>query len=503
MMKKDLRSNDLFKDVHVCMDKSKIEFRLNEFMELQHFDVLILGAGSAGYAAAKKAIAAGLKVGLVDGADPLGGLCLLKGCMPSKALIEVADRILHLREADEFGIKTNGYQIDFNQIMERKKRLIDDFAQYRQQQLISGSWDLIRGMARFIDDYTIQVQLKNNTIYCRAKTILIATGSVPQLPKIKGLEKTPYWGSDDVLEMKTVPKSITILGAGAIALEMAHLLEAFGSKVTILQRNQQILTGFDAVDANAVEAYYLRRGIKINKGTTIEEVEWRPESGFKVQWRGQDGEMQSLHSERLLVALGRQPNSRGLSLEVLSKPISFEPRSPMTPISPNTELEHLFIAGDVSGQTSIVHEAIQSAEIAADQMIALVKKQVFQGLKYSLQTRVYGVFSYPQAAKVGFTAADLGQMGIDFVEGRYPLNDHGKSMIKGVREGEVCILASRSSGRILGASAIGPDANEWIHELVLAIEQRLTLQEIIQCPHYHPTLSEIWTYPAEEAEAMR
>lgn len=473
------------------------------FMELKQFDVLILGAGSAGYAAAKKAIAAGLKVGLIDGADHLGGLCLLKGCMPSKALIEVADRILHLREAGEFGIETKGYEIHFDQIMERKKRLIDDFAQYRQQQLISGSWELIRGMARFVGDHEIEVQLANHKIQCQAKTILIATGSVPMIPVIQGLAKTPYWGSDDVLEMKAVPKSITILGAGAIALEMAHLLEAFGVEVTILQRSQQILTGFDIHDANAVEAYYLRRGIKIHKGTAIKEVEWRQEIGFVVHWRGQDGEMQSTHSEKLLVALGRKPNIEGLNLESLSKEISFASQSPTTPISPNTELEHLFIAGDVSGQTSIVHEAIQSAEIAADQMIDLVKKRVYQGLKYSLQTRVYGVFSYPQAAKVGFTAADLRQMGIDFVEGSYPLNDHGKSMIKGVQEGEVRILAARHNGRILGASAIGPDANEWIHELVLAIEHRLTLQDIIQCPHYHPTISEIWTYPVEEAESLR
>src|SRR5436190_2480203 len=198
-------------------------------MSTEHFDFAILGGGSAGYAAARTGTELGLKTVVIDGAEELGGLCILRGCMPSKTLIHIANVALGVRNASEFGIRVVLQSVDTAAIRQRKRRLIGEFASYRQGQLEDGRFALLRGMAKFTGPESLEVALRDgSSVSVRARSVLIATGSVVAWPDLPGLREAKVWTSDTVLDTDDVPESFVVLGGGAIALEMAHYLEGIG-----------------------------------------------------------------------------------------------------------------------------------------------------------------------------------------------------------------------------------------------------------------------------------
>lgn len=459
------------------------------------FDFIILGGGSAGYAAARTAHDLGMRVAVVDGAAELGGLCILRGCMPSKSLIESANRNLSVRRAAEFGLRAESRGVDVRAIRDRKRALIADFAGYRQGQLADGRFVLHRGTARFKSAHTLEVTPRDGTAVFEisAKTFCIATGSVANVPEIPGLRGAGFWTSDDVLDTDQLPKSVAVLGGGAIALEMAHYLEGVGCKVTLIQRGPQFLTGMDRECSEVIEKAFTHRGIDCHLGTSIHRVSVM--HGRKhIEFR-QGGHERSVTVDQILVAMGRHPATGGLEphhahIGLAGKKIT------VTPTMQTTQ-PHIFAAGDVCSPLDVVHIAIQQGEIAARNAHRLLnEKPADERMDYRLL--LFGVFSQPQVAAVGAGESDLRAQGVPFVTASYPFNDHGKSMVMGETEGFVKMIAHRETGEILGASCVGPEATEIIHEIVVAMHHRCTAREFLKIPHYHPTLSEIWTYPAEE-----
>ena len=221
---------------------------------MNEFDFVVIGGGSAGYAAARTASAEGLRTAVIDGAAELGGLCILRGCMPSKTLIESANRLQEMREAAEFGLRAEHISFDGAKIIERKKRLVAEFAKYRSEQLEHGKFELIRGHARFTGPHELDVRLHSGaTQTVRARATVITTGSVIRHPDIPGLAEAAPLVSDDVLDNPTPPKSLLVLGAGPVALEMAHYHTALGAQVTVIQRSKQILSSMDRDVADAVQ----------------------------------------------------------------------------------------------------------------------------------------------------------------------------------------------------------------------------------------------------------
>ncbi|MEN3939738.1 NAD(P)/FAD-dependent oxidoreductase [Prosthecobacter sp. SYSU 5D2] len=467
-----------------------------------HFDFIVIGGGSGGYAAARTAHALGLSVAVIDGAEELAGLCILRGCMPSKTLIESADRNLSIRRAAEFGLQAQAQGADIRAIRDRKRTLIADFASYRQKQLEDGRFALYRGFASFIDPHTVEVQPRDDsaTFQVTGKTFCIATGSVPSVPPIPGLAETGFWTSDDVLDTDTLPESFAVLGGGAIALEMAHYLEGVGRKVTVIQRSDQFFSGLDPECSAVIEKAYTHRGITCHLGTSIHKVTAGEGDGKKhISYRHGDTE-RTLSVDQILVALGRSAATDGLNLEaaqvgLTKKKITIRPTM-------QSSQPHIFAAGDVCSPLDVVHIAIQQGEIAARNAHRLIQGQpVEEEMDYRLL--LFGVFSHPQVAAVGASETDLKEAGTPYVSASYPFDDHGKSMCMGETEGFVKMLAHRQTGEILGATCVGPHATELIHEVVIAMHYRAKVQEFMMIPHYHPTLSEIWTYPAEEcAEAV-
>lgn len=463
---------------------------------MSDFDFVVVGGGSAGYAAARTAAGEGLRTAVVDGSDQLGGLCILRGCMPSKTLIESANRLQDMREAAEFGLRAKDPGFDGAEIIARKRRLISEFAEYRAEQLESGQFALIRGHAKFTGANELTVRLHGGgeqTV--RAKTTLVATGSVIRHPDIPGLAEAKPLTSDDVLDNERPPASLIVLGAGPVALEMAHYHRALGADVTVVQRSKHVLSSMDYDISDAVQHGMERHGTGFVLGCQI----LRAGTSARGKWVrvAHNDREETLEADEILLALGRDPATAGLDLSAAGLDIA--PGRPLaTTDTQQTAVPHIFGAGDVTGKLEIVHIAIEQGEIAARNAARLLggNNRPLETIDYRL--RLFAVFTQPEAAMVGLTEREAAELGLDFAAATYPFADHGKSMVHGQTGGFVKLIAGRQSGEILGGAVVGPHASELIHEVVVAMRYRATAAEFLKIPHYHPTLSEIWTYPAEE-----
>lgn len=463
------------------------------------YDFVVIGGGSAGYAAARTATGLGLKTAVVEGGEQVGGLCILRGCMPSKTLIESANRMLTLRRASEFGLRASGLEVHPDEIIARKQRLIGEFADYRRGQLESGKFDFVRGFARFIDPHTIEVKWPGTPARkISARSFLVATGSVVNVPDIPGLDGCGAFTSDDALNLTDLPASLIVLGAGPVALEMAHYFAALGVKVTVIQRGKQLLTGSDSDIAESLEHALRKHGIEIFTGTAIQSIE-RCGNCCRVEFQ-HNGSKHTIEAEQILNALGRRPHTRGIGLEDIGVPLLSDRVA--TNHHQQSGIPHIFAAGDCSGPHEIVHIAIQQGEIAARNAARLLAGDPsLETIDYRL--KLFVVFTEPEVAMVGMSEAEARTAGVEYRVATYPFNDHGKSMVMSETEGFVKLLAHARTGEILGGAVVGPHAADLIHEIVVAMHFRATAPQLAAVPHYHPTLSEIWTYPAEElADAL-
>jgi len=470
---------------------------------MKDFDLIVLGGGSAGYAAACTATALGLRVAVVEGGEQVGGLCILRGCMPSKALIESANRNIAVHQAGEFGLEipADSLVASAEKIHARKERLVAEFAQYRAKQLESGRFEFIRGWAGFVDPHTIEVRLPDGSArQWTAETFLLATGSRVKKVAVPGLSESGYWDSDAVLAQARVPRSVIVLGGGATGVEFAHYYAALGTHVTVIQRSEQLLKEMDADVARTLSDSFRKRDLRIYCQTELLRVE-PADGGLKRVVFTQKGAMRAVEAEEIVYALGREPQLEGLNLEKAG----LQTTRGCLAVGPTqqTAAAHIFAAGDVAGPHEIVHIAIQQGELAARNAARLVKGEC-AGVKplcldeIDYRLRLFVIFCQPEIAVTGVTERELQDAGIAYCVATYPFDDHGKSMLMGATEGFVKLLASEETGEILGASVVGPHASELIHEIVVAMRFRATARQLMEIPHYHPTLSEIWTYPAEE-----
>jgi len=457
-------------------------------MSTQHFDydLAVIGGGSGGYAAARTGADAKLKTVVIEGGDPIGGLCILRGCMPTKALLYAAE-VAHLaRQASTWGIHTGKVQFDFPAIMQRKHLLIEDFASFRRQQLQKGAFQFIHARAKFVDPHTVQL---NNGQTLAARSFILATGSVVSPPPLPQLSHAGYITSDEALTLTKLPRSIIILGGGAVAVEFAQFFARLDVKVTLIQRSPHILKETDEEAANVVENVFKREGITLHTGTTLTNAR-RVEDLKEIEFQ-QNGTSKRVQAQEILLALGRSPNTSCLNLDHAG--VATEGDRITTNTAMQTSASHIYAAGDCTGPHEIVHIAIQQGEIAAHNIAhAAHPKQIDYRLLISV------VFTEPQLATVGLTEKVAIARNIPYLTASYPFDDHGKSLIMEARDGFVKLLANPVSGEILGGCCVGPVAGELIHEIVAAMHKRMTVHELATMPHYHPTLAEIWTYPAEE-----
>lgn len=468
---------------------------------MKSYDFIVLGGGSAGYAAARTAVELGLKTAVVEGGARIGGLCILRGCMPTKSLLETAHRVHEARQGKEFGIQgIDSPQPSWKQVVNRKDRLIREFAGYRQKQLLNGRFDFFRAMASFSDPHTLELRFSKPSGSAdpvpqrlRGKTFLIATGSRVSSPPIEGLEEVGYLTSDEAIHLKNPPRSLTVLGGGPIAVEFADYFHKMGLPVSLIQRSPYILKGQDDDVGAEVENAFRASGMKVFTGTKLLRVT-SGKQGKTVAFE-HEGKVRRVHSGEILNALGRDPATEGLGLEAAG--ITKRKKHIQINRYLETSQPHIFAAGDVSGPYEIVHVAIEQGETAARNAAGVLgKAQRRRALDYRVPMEI--IFCHPEVASVGLTEKVARQRGIDYAVASYPFNDHGKSMIMGAEFGFVKCLADRKNGRLIGAHIVGPHASDLIHEFSVALTFRATVERFLQVPHYHPTLAEIVTYPVEE-----
>jgi len=472
------------------------------------YDVAILGGGSAGYAAARTAVAAGLKTTVIEGGEEVGGLCILRGCMPTKALLYAAE-VIHLASHPEpWGIRAGKVGFNFKKVMARKNALIKDFADYRVQQLNAGKFKFIRANAKFLDAHTIQLGRADLLVgqdtrdtptsdvgagrvptKITAAHFIITTGSNVAAPPLPALREVGFITSDEALALERLPKSLIVLGGGAVACEFAQFFARFGVKVTLVQRSEHILKEFDTDAAAEIEKVFRREGIKVFTGTKL--LAAKRKGKLKAVSFEHDGKMVSVSAEEILFALGRVPNTVSLGLDQAG--IAADNGRIIANEFMQSSAPHIYAAGDCTGPHEIVHIAVQQGEIAAHN---ITNPNAPRRMDYRLLISV--VFTEPQVAFVGLTEKEAKAHGIPFLAASYPFNDHGKSLIMEAKDGFVKLLAHPKSGEILGGACVGPVGGELLHEIVAAMAKRMTVHELAAVPHYHPTLAEIWTYPAEE-----
>ena len=452
------------------------------------YDFVALGGGSAGFNAARVAAGLGLKTAIIDGAKDLGGLCILKGCMPSKTLLYMAE-VLHLAQKGKtFGLRIPSARADMPAIHARKKKIIGEFAAYRQQALASGKFDLIRASARFSDPHTLELSTGRSL---RARHILIGTGSKVSVPAaVPGLASTPFWTSDDVLDLDFIPKSVIVLGGGIVACELTQFLNRIGSRVTLVQRSPNILRDHSEEASAVIQKALVDEGVELFAGTKIERI--APDRrGVAVTFL-HDGKTVTRRAAHLFNALGREPNTAPLNLAAAGVKTRADGQIVINRWQ-QTGAPHIYAAGDCSGPHEIVHTAILQGELAARHA---AKVKPLKPVDWSLLLNV--VFTDPQLATIGRLERELAAAGTPYLVASYPFNDHGKSILMDANYGYVKVIAEPKRGRILGAEIVGKDAGELIHAFSGPLAMRATVFDLLRAPWYHPTLAEIITYPLEE-----
>lgn len=453
-------------------------------MEIREHDLVVVGAGSGGYAAARTARELGADVALVD-RGPLGGLCILRGCMPSKALLASSDAAAQMREAGELGVHAGGVTVDFPHVMRRKRELVAGFAEYRVEGI--REFTLYEGPARFAGAHELGV---GDGLLLRARKFIIATGSSIAPAVVPGLVETGFVDSDAALEIAGAPASLVVLGGGYIGCELGQFFSRMGTRTTIVLRSRHLLSGEDDDVGDALTEYFRAEGIDVRTQTRIHRVSRRGTK--KVVHVERDGQPAEIGADEILYCLGRVPNLEGLGLENVGIPVH-----PVTGIEVDEMLRtsnpDVYAVGDVTGRHMLVHVAIYEGEVAARNAVSGAGERV----DYTLQT-AHAVFSDPQVAVVGATERELRARGVAYVRGRYDFAEHGKAMSLNRTKGFVKMLAAADSGKILGAAVLGSEGSDLIHEVIVAMQYGATVQEFVRIPHLHPTMAEIWTYPAQE-----
>ncbi len=445
------------------------------------YDLVVLGGGSAGYSAAMTALKFKKKVCIIE-KGPFGGLCILKGCMPSKTLIHSARINEIIKKSKTFGINVEGkVSIDTNKIIERKNRIIKGFADYRKGVVESKDIGLIYGKAEFISKNEIKV---NNKIV-KGKNILISTGSKEFIPEIPGLKETGYITSDEALELKKLPKSIAVLGAGPVGIELGYYFNGLGVKTTIIQRSDQILSNNDYDCAKELETALKNKGIQIYTNTSIKSISKDKKISFS-----HNNKEKEITVDEILVAFGRNPNLTGLNIEKAS--IKIEKGVIKSNNYLQTNIKNIYIAGDSSANLAVVNVAVEEGRVAAINMFSKKKEKI----NYNLFPMA--VFSHPELAWIGIQEKEAKEKNLNVKIGKFYFKDLGKAECLDETDGFIKFVVDKKNNRILGVSIVGHEASDLIHEAIPLLYYKATLNDLKKMPHLHPTFGEIYSYLVDE-----
>ncbi len=441
-------------------------------------DVVVIGAGPGGYAAAFHAADLGLQVTMVDTRERPGGVCLNVGCIPSKALLHAAEVIDEARHSKDFGISFAEPAIDLERLRSWKEKIVSQLTGGLGQLGKKRGVEYVQAKVRFEDTGTLALEDGEPGIL-KFQRAIIATGSRPTVIPGLDLESDRIMDSTDALELPDVPKRLLVVGGGYIGLELGTVYAALGSKVTVVEMLAGLLPGADKDLVRPLERRIRKSFEAVYTETKVVSVT-ETKKGLTVQFEGKTDEKQTF--DRVLVAVGRRPNSDDLGLEK----IGIEPDDAgfiTVDEQCRTSRENIFAIGDVAGQPMLAHKAMREGKVAAEVLAG--KRSIFDN-----QAIPAVVFTNPEVAWTGLTETEAKNKGIDFKVARFPWAASGRALTLGRGEGLTKMLFEPESGRILGVGIVGSNAGELIAEGNLAIEMAAVAEDLALTIHTHPTLSE-------------
>lgn len=443
---------------------------------MERFDVIFLGAGSGGYVGAIRAADLGKKVCIIEERD-LGGTCLNRGCIPTKALLKSAEVFHTIKEAKTFGIKVDSFGYDVNGIFDWKENVVRKLVSGVEYLLKSRKVVIKKGRGRIVDNETIEVETLQGKELVQGDNIVIATGSEPAIIPTFNIDGKNVLTSDDALKLREIPKDIVIIGAGAIGIEFATFYSNFGTKVTIVEMMPQVVpTLRDKKIANYLQRILNKKGIEVKVGAKIENVEIK---NGKVYSTLSTGEI--LESEKVLVSIGRKLNSDNIGLENVG--VKVDKGRILVDEYLRTNVNNIYAIGDVIGGLLLAHKAMKEGEVVAEIIAGENKKMDYRVVPWA-------IFSSPEIAACGLTEEEAKEQGIEVVTGEFPFTANGKAVSMNATDGLVKVVARKEDKVIIGAQIVGPEASVMIAELALAIQNNLKLDDVAETIHTHPTLPE-------------
>jgi dihydrolipoamide dehydrogenase len=448
------------------------------------FDVIFLGGGPAGYVGAIRCAQLGFSVAVIE-REGLGGTCVLWGCIPAKALLEAASIANRVKHAADFGVAVGDVKLDFNVAMKRSRGVSSQNSKGVEFLFKKNKITWIRGTGKLVGKNAVSVKTADGKEekHDAKKAVVIATGSrVRGLPQV-GLElnKTTIISSDEALTLETAPKSIIIVGAGAVGCEFADVFNAFGSQVTLLDVAPTILPLEDADSSKEVERSFKKRGITIATGAKISNVKAAKAGVTMTVDAG--GEKKELQADIVLVAAGRAPNVEDIGLKEAGVQLTDRGFIKITD-KLETTAKGIYAIGDVAGPPMLAHKGEHEGVVLAE----LLAGKTTHGMSYDNIPNA--TYCHPEVASIGFTEQQCKDKKLDYKVGKFPFSANGRARTSGETEGFVKIIRDAKYGEILGAHIVGAHATEMIHELVVARTNELTVEEIVHSIHAHPTLSE-------------
>jgi len=436
------------------------------------FDVAIIGGGSGGYVAAIRAAQLGARVALVE-KDRLGGACLHRGCIPTKALLRSAEALLESRDASALGIVVKEAAVDFGAVMAWKERTVAQQAEELEKLIAWRKIAVFRGEGRLVSPGSIKV---GNELVAAGK-IIIATGSSPTRLAIPGSNLAGVLTSDQILELEAMPESLVVVGAGVVGCEFASIFSALGARVTILEVLPRILPPVDEEIARRFQQVLRGQGVTIHTKASLQEI--RAEGERLRLLFGLGAEQHEIATDRVLMAVGHRPCSDGLEEEG----VALEDGSVAVSERLETSVENVYAAGDVVGLYMLAYVASYQGIIAAENALGGRRQADYRAVPTC-------VYTMPEIASVGLPEEEARGQGIPYKVSRFPFSALARAQLLGQPLGLVKLICEEGSDRLLGVHILGPRATDIIGECVLALRMGATAQDLAHTMHGHPSLSE-------------
>lgn len=456
-------------------------------MNTRSCQVLVIGAGPGGYVAAIRSAQLGLDTVIVE-ADKAGGTCLIRGCIPSKAMIHAAERFesisQHSTDGGHMGIMSSSPQLDMKGLVSWKDSIVQKLNQGVEGLLKAAGAELINGWAEFLDAKTCKVKTQEGVLRIEAENVILATGSSPIELPFMPFDEVNICSSTGALDLNNLPSKVAIVGGGYIGLELGCALTKLGSEVTVIEGLDSVLSIFDKELRRPLEIWLKKHGVKLNTNCMAKGADVTDE-GVTMRWTDKDGDEHSLDVDTVLVTVGRRPNTQGWGLEEMGLRMDDSGRFIAIDNQCKTNMPGVYAIGDVTGDPMLAHRASAQGEMVAE--IIAGNKRIWD--KVAIPAIV---FTEPEIVSVGYTPDEAKEAGEDIIVGKFPLAANGRALTLEAEKtnGFVRVIAREEDHVILGIQAVGSHVAELSGEFVLALEMGAVLEDVAATVHAHPTMTE-------------